>query len=172
MKVQRITFIGILIALSVAGGFGLYFVSRWLPIPGGKFLALAPYVSLIMVMALLRLGTRWTLSLVSAVLAAVMSLVSPLMGAAIFAAGLVSDLTGQLIPRLKRPELRLCLIAALYPMYSFVLGTLVIDYMAGGIAFGSTGPAVLLAGALSVYTLGILGAMLGLRISRHIMHGR
>jgi len=163
VRVADITFFGLLIALTVAGGFALYLAGRWLPVPGSKFLVMAPYAGLITYVALARLPSPWTVTLFSAGFAVVMSTVSPLMGLAILAAGLATDLSRRLIP-LGGAKLRRHLHAGLYPMYCFVLALLVVERLTEQALFGAIGAAPLVAGSTISYALGLGGGFVGARL--------
>lgn len=46
MTARQTTFIGLLAALAIMGGLALYSVGQWFPVPGSKFLVMAPYLGL------------------------------------------------------------------------------------------------------------------------------
>lgn len=164
MKAQHITFVGLLVAALISGGYVLYLVGRLLPVPGSKFLVMAPYLALIMFTAQSRLRSPWTMTLVSLIFAAVISVFTPFMGVAILSAGLLSDLSGRLVPGDPHSEFRTCLVTALYPMWSFLLSLAVSNHLTGSILFGRVGTGPLVLGAGLVYLLGLGGAAVGLRV--------
>ncbi len=170
MKAQSVSFVGLLVAGLVAGGWALYLVGRLLPVPGGKFLVMAPYLALIMFVAIDRLQMRWTMSLLSAIFAAVLSVFTPIMSVAILAAGLLSDMTGHLIPGKVHRIFRTCLVAALYPMWSFLLSLLASNYLTGNVLFGRVGTGPLLVGVGLSYLLGLAGTVVGLRLKSRMDH--
>ncbi len=164
MKAHQLTFIGILVAVLVTGGYVLYWVSRFLPVPGSKFLVMAPYLGLIMAIALFRLPSPWTMSKVSVVFGVVVSLFTPVMGVTIVTAGLLSDFLSRLMPANSKSFSSLAPKAALYPMLSLVLSLFVSNVMTGNVLYGALGLGPFLFAALLAYGLGLLGAYLGLRI--------
>lgn len=171
MKTEHTTFVGLLVALTLTGGFALYFVGRWMPLPGSKLLVLAPFLALVMFVAIIRLQSVWSMTLVSVVLAALMSAINPVMSLAIVSAGLISDLLARLLPLLGGTGLRSCLSAALYPMSAFLLGVFATNYITGRALFGAVGVFPLFAGALLGYILGLAGALLGRKIMPRILLG-
>jgi len=168
VKTNHITFLGALVAVLVAGGYVLYVLSKAMPIPGGKFLVMGPYLSLIMLIALLRLKSVWSMTFVSLPFAVVISAFTPVMGAAIISAGILSDITGRLLFGTKLSDLRLCLRAALYPMWAIVLSLSISDYLTGNLLYGKAGLQPLILGAILAYALGIVGAFAGLSVTRRM----
>ena len=169
MTARQTTFIGLLAALAIMGGLALYSVGRWFPIPGSKFVVMAPYLGLIMFMALLRLESPWAMTQVSTGLAVLVGAISPLMSVAVFTSGLCSDLTGRLLPVHGRSKMHLCIRAALFPMYSVVMALVVTNYLTRDALFGVIGPIPLVLGALLNYLLGLGGGLIGIKISDRIM---
>ena len=98
MRAEHIIFIGLLVAVPICGGYVLYIIGRLLPLQGGNLVVMAPYLALITFIAGARLRSPWTTTIVSLTFGGVISIFTPFMGAAIRAAGLLSDLTGRLIP--------------------------------------------------------------------------
>lgn len=165
MKTREMTFVSLLVATLVAGGYVMYLLSRVVPVPGSKFLVMAPYLALMMFIAIKRLNSAWAMTLVSLVFGAVISVFALVMGLAIVAAGIASDLTRRLLPGGSRTPAMLCLHAALYPLWSFWLSLAISHYVTGSLLYGAIGPWPLLWGGVLVYALGLAGAGVGLKIS-------
>ncbi len=164
MRPRDVTFVGLLVAVLVSGGYVLYLISRALPIPGAKFLVLSPYLALTMAVALRRLSSRWAMTLVSLVFGAVISIFTPVMGVTIPAAGLLADISTRVWRNRELSDSRLIGVAATYPCWSLLLALSVTNYLTGNSLFGLIGPAGLALSALLAYSLGAGGAALGLKI--------
>ncbi len=168
MRAENITFIGLLVAVLVSGGYVLYMIGRALPIPGGKLLVMAPYLALIMFIAGARLRSPWTMTIVSVIFGAVISIFTPFMGAAILASGLLSDLSGRLIPGSACSVRRAIVVAAFYPAWAFVIALLVSNYLTGNVLFGSAGAGLLILGTVLAHLLGLGGAIVGVRVQARL----
>ncbi len=169
-KVRDTVLLGILLALTLSGGLTLYVMSRWLPVPGAKFLAMAPYVGCMMFMALIRLSHPRAMTIMGGGLGVALSLISPVMGLVALAAGLISDLTAQMIP-IGRESVMRPFRAALYPMYCFLLALIATNYLTGDLLFGAIGALPVIIGTPISFGLGFAGAAAGANIERRIRLG-
>jgi len=163
-----VTFIGLLVAALVSGGFALYLISRVLPLPGAKFLVLAPYLALAMGMGIDRLRSAWSMTMVSVVFGVVISVFTPVMGLTIVAAGLASDAAASVFRGGTLTTAKVIASAACYPAWSAVLALSVTNYLTGNALFGSLGLGPLLVTAGLAYALGAVGAALGFKILARI----
>ncbi len=171
MKAGQITFVGILAAALVAGGYLLYLASRALPLPGGKLLVMAPYLALAMSVAKRELSTPWTMTLVSLVLGVLLSVFTPLMGASILATGVLSDASARLIPWRASSSLRIILSAAVYPAWGLAIWLAISNYLTGNLLLDTFGYGPLLAAVALAYLLGVGGALMGLKIASRLRMG-
>ena len=168
MKAKDVTFIGLLVAALVSGGFALYLISRVLPLPGAKFLVLAPYLALAMGMGIDRLRSAWSMTIVSVVFGVVISIFTPVMGLTIVAAGLASDASALVLRGGALTTTKVIGSAAFYPAWSIALALTVTNHLTGNALFGSLGFGPLLVAAGLAYALGAVGAGVGLKILARI----
>jgi|GEM_PF-1060908 energy-coupling factor transport system substrate-specific component len=94
---SEITHIGMSVALLIAGGVFVIFLSRFFPIPGTKYLLMGTYISLIMSAMAYLFPTTHIVLKINVVLAAILSMVTIYMGIAILITGLAAELIGSLL---------------------------------------------------------------------------
>ena len=80
---KKITTFAIFIALMIVGGYILTFTSKSIPIPGSKFIVMGPYLTLVMILMLVRYPRFGTLSMINLVFGLLMVIFSPWMTLAI-----------------------------------------------------------------------------------------
>ncbi len=154
------------LALLVVGGAVLYYLSALVPIPGSKFLLMAPYLSLALYAPVKRAPKPGVISIINLGFAALLSFFSVFMGLAIALSGILTDLTTVFLFRAyDRPWKRRWGIA-FYPAYAFLTSLFITDFITGRHLYGTFGPWPIFIGALMTYALGYGGALLG----EHIGH--
>jgi energy-coupling factor transport system substrate-specific component len=172
MRTQDITFISLLAAVLVAGGYILYLLSRAIPLPGGKFVLMAPYLSLIMAIGLKRLKSSWTMALISLVFGGILIVFTPFMGLAILSAGILSHLSSRLLPGTSDSPFKIWFSAAFYPLWGFWLSLIVSNYFTGNLLFRTIGVGLFFAMSTLIYGLALGGAVVGLEISKRVLQGK
>ncbi len=173
VKTRHIAFIGILGAAVFSGGWLFYAAGHMLPVPGGKFIAMTPYVGFAMAIAAVRVGSPWTMTLVALAMGAVAALFTPLMSLAIAAAGIAADLTGRLPRRSLSRRIANTVHAAAFPFWGFWSFTLVSAYLTRNPAYELVRPAHLAAAGAFVAIASVVGALLGVRFAErfHFLGG-
>jgi len=92
-KNYEIALIAMSVAMIIGGGIGIYMVSAVFPIPGGKYIMMAPFVSTILYIIQLKLKGNFTILKLGAVFALTMTFVNVFMGIAIIVTTLLTHLS-------------------------------------------------------------------------------
>ncbi len=89
---HEITQIGMSVAMLIAGGVGVLFLSRFLPIPGTKYLFMGAYIGLVMSAVVYLFSTSYIILKINVVLAGILSVITIYMGIAILITGIGTQL--------------------------------------------------------------------------------
>ncbi|MFO7941537.1 MAG: hypothetical protein R6U92_02675 [Bacillota bacterium] len=172
MRVKHVASIGILAGVVFSGGWIFYYAGHLLPIPGGKFLAMTPYLAFAMSLILDRVRTPWTLTMVGVAMGAIAAMFTPLMSLAVVTSGIAADLTARVVPGDAQMRLHRHVAAAAYPFWGFWAFTLISMYLTRNPAYELLRPTHLLAMALFVAVVSFVGAVLGSRFAFRIRSGQ
>ena len=153
------------IAMVVAGAAALgYSLLTILPLPGMKFALLAPLLAMMVGIPLSLIRERGVLLLTAVVLAAVMSLVSLLMGAAIVLAGLVEEALALLFLRPPYSRKAVCYLSSTFPTLCVV-----VTVSAGHFALGAPLLGVTWTGLLPLAVLTQLLGAVGFAVTERLL---
>ena len=167
----ELTFMALMSSALLVGGYMLYILSKTIPLPGSKFLVMAPYLSLVMYLSLKHTRRTWTMTIISTVFGIVISIFSLFMGIAIIAAGIFSDLTGLLIPNHYTTERSIKIASTSYAFWSFAVSLFITDFVTGNILYGVFGPITFILMGVLIFSLGYLGTLFGGITSLRIKKG-
>lgn len=168
---EELTFMALMVSALLVGGYVLYILSKTIPLPGSKFVIMAPYLSLVMYLSINHLKKTWTMTIISIVFGMVISIFSLFMGIAIIVAGILSDLTGLILPNKLVPQLSLKIVASSYSFWSFAVSLFITDFITGNVLYGAFGPLSFIAMGVLVFSLGYLGTLIGSITSLRIKKG-
>ncbi|MFP4200087.1 MAG: hypothetical protein ACOCVQ_01010 [Bacillota bacterium] len=171
MKAKHVAYIGILAGVVFAGGWVFYYAGHLLPLPGGKFLTMTPYLAFAMSMVLDRVRSPWTLTMVGVAMGAIAAMFTPLMSLAIVTSGIAADLTARIVPGDPNAPARRYVAAAAYPFWGFWAFTLISMYLTRNPAYEQLRPVHLMGVALFVIAASSAGALLGAHFARRIRSG-
>ena len=162
VQAKDITYIALGIGALISGGIVIYQISAFLPIPGLKYILMAPYLSIVMYILLAKIGKPYTLLMVGLVFALVMVTVNVFMSIAILITTLLTQFSMFFMGSVKNFGG-----AALFSANTGLCALVVSKYMIGGIFadiptiwMGYTG--------LICLVFGVFGAMMGQKIMKHI----
>lgn len=161
-----LTQIAIAVAAIIVGGYAIYIVSSQVPLPGVKYVAMSPYLSLIIAVVLISFDVKNIILIINAVFAMLMTIINPYMGVAILSTGILTQMVDYLIP--SRFKYRVYCVAASYS--AFVAGTAlsVSKLFIDSVVFDMiTGPYLLVLMAIA-FVLGLLGAHFGIVIGKRV----
>ncbi len=118
ISTRQLTYDALTLALLIVGGFILYYISSVVPVPGAKFLLMAPYLTIVLYYPVKRSPTPGTISLINLGFAALLSLMSFFMGIAIVLSGVLTDLTVLVLFRKYDTEWKRRVGISFYPAYA------------------------------------------------------
>ncbi len=134
-----------------------------IPLPGFKFAFLSPLLAIMAAMPLTLTRRMGILTLTSLILAAIMSLINPVMGVSIIGAGAATEGLAWLLFRSYTKDGAVLHTSAFYPSVGFLFAATASHYLSGNKLFGALGPGILLFALLS-YAFGLLGAHIATRV--------
>ncbi len=171
MTAQRVSSVGLLAAVVFSGGWLFYAAGHLLPLPGGKFVALTPFLAFSMAIAIDRVRSPWAISMTAIAMGAIASLFTPVMSAAIVAAGLLADATGlvaaQVLPRATARTVQ----ATAFSFWGFWTFLASVVYLTRNPLYAAVSALQLAVIALAVAIVSAVGARLGEHFSRRIRNG-
>ena len=91
-----ITRIALGVGALIVGGAVIYFLSRFVPFPGMKYVMMSPYLSVVMYVLMKKIPNHWTPLLVCLIFGGIMGFIHLFMGVAIFLTGLLTWATSLL----------------------------------------------------------------------------
>ncbi|SKC89828.1 hypothetical protein [Maledivibacter halophilus] len=171
--IRNLTFLGIITAALLVGGYFLYIISKTLPIPGSKFVFMAPYLSIFMYIAISKTKKLWTMTIVSFIFGGIMFFINPFMTMSIFLSGVLADLITVVFIRNYGTERNISISASLYPVWSFIIGVGVTNYITGNYMYKLFGIKLFALLIFIIYILGFIGTKVGFKLkSRFIIYGK
>lgn len=150
------------VVILIVGGYVAYVMSKGIPIPGGKFLMIGPFLTLVLMVLLERFPKYGSLTLVNAVFALVMIFVTPWMSAAILLSGALGDLVN-LIPI--NHWIKRATSLGVYNLVSLLSSVYISIFVTGNVLYGLFTPTLLLIIGLLSFLLGFMGAAYGRKIN-------
>ena len=160
LKTKEITTIGVGIAAMIAGGAVIYQISMVMPIPGFKYMIMAPYLSMIIYILLVKIGTKSALLHIGLVFGLIMIVMNVYMSLSIVLTTVLTDLS---IRTTRDPQKRAVIGSALFSSYTGVVALLVSKYLIGGVFMQISIIWILCIGIMCL-ALGIVGTVLARKI--------
>lgn len=150
-----------MVAITVAVGFVFYLLGSVLPIPGNKFIVMAPMLSFMMYMVISNTKKRGAVFAFNAVFGVIMVFFNAFMSVAIVAAAILTEVLAMIIIGSKYSKSRIALVSASYAAISFLCAFWVTYYLTGNVLFFALGGTrTLLFASVFVFAMGIAGALL------------
>lgn len=165
-KTRLITNVGLGVAAMIGGGFAIYQISSIFPLPGMKYIMMAPYLSMVIYILIVRVRSRFALLLIGGVFGGIMALINVIMGLSIFATALAAQLI--MLP-IKPLKIRAAVGATAFGGFSGIISILISRVFIDIYKQVSYSWMVI---ALIIATLfGALGAYFASKIMKHITRG-
>lgn len=166
LSTSVLTQIAIAVAAIIVGGYAIYIVSSQIPLPGAKYTAMSPYLSLTIAVMLISFDVKNIILIVNSVFAMLMSIVNPYMGLAILATGILTQMIDYLVP--SRFKYRIYCVSASYS--AFVAGTAltVSKIFIDSVVFDRITPSYLVVLMGIAFVLGLFGAHFGIIVGKRV----
>jgi hypothetical protein len=166
MKTHVLTKMAMTVAALIVGGYVIYLFSSQLPLPGFKYALMAPYLSMLMAIAIKLLPLRHSLLWVNLVFGLIMATVNFYMGLSIIGVGLVTDGFGIFIPMAFK--WRIQFLAALYSFFVVVIALMVSVLFIGHGMYDAVGGPYIGILSLFAFLMGGFGANYGVKVANRI----
>lgn len=157
---KEITYIGLGLAGMIVGGFAIYQVSAVLPIPGVKYILMAPVLSMVLYLLVNLLNTKNVILKTGLVFTVIMSIINVYMGLSILIATCGAHLCQVLFKRASFG-------AIAFSFFTGVGALLVSKYLIGGVFTRITLAWILVTGCLCGF-VGAYGVYVGKKILSRI----
>lgn len=161
---KEITHIALGIAALISGGFLIVQIGRTFPIPGGKYIIMAPYLSLVMYLIMSKVDAKAIVLLIGSVLAMIMSLVNLYMGLAIIVTTVLTHLMTLLASNKSRKRV---LASITFSGFTGGISITVSKYLMGGV-FEQIPSIWVIYTSILCMIMGGLGVLLASKIAKHM----
>lgn len=161
METRDITFMSLTVVLLIAGGYLLYYMSLFFPIPGSKFIMMATYLSLVVYFPMKKVNKLGTIALISIIFGGILSIFTFFMGLAIIVTGLLTDVTTLIIGRGYKNESVIIISAASYALYSFITSIYTTNILSGNMLYNVVSIKMFIIVGIFIFSLGLIGAKIG-----------
>lgn len=162
-KTKELTYIALSLASLIVGGSVVYQVSMVLPIPGIKYVFLAPFMSMVIYILLSILNQKLVLLKMGMVFGLIMSMMNLYMGLAI----LMTAVSSQVVLTLYSGQQRPFLGGVAFAFFTGTSALFISKYMIGGV-FGSLSLIWILLVGLMCMVFGIAGSILGNNLMKYL----
>lgn len=166
-KNREISLLGITVSLIVVLGFIFYFSSYILPLPGSKFIMMAPFLAFMYTFPLIKINKNGVILILSLLFSIIMSFITLIMGAAILSAGILTEITSYIFKKQQR-KTEIVFSTAFFPLYSYLSFIFLSEFLLGyKLLSENTSWLLILIGAV-IYLLGILGSKSAIKLDDKI----
>lgn len=163
-KNHEIAMIAVSVAMLIGGGIAIYAVSAAFPVPGTKYIMMAPLLSNVIYVIQIRLAGKYTILKLGAVFALTMAIVNLFMSAAIVATTLLTHLS---IAWIKDVQRKAFWGSVLFASYTGLTALSVTKAFIGGL-LDDVPYSVFVIIAFLCAAFGVLGSSIAKRIIRHL----
>jgi len=124
-----ITNIAMGVGALIVGGLAIFSLSRVLPFPGGKYLMMSPYLSMVVYIIMRKAPSSLTPFMIGVVFGGIMAFVNIFMGIAIVGTGIGASLMTLITPQKKR---KAAVGAIAFSSFSLAISLTLSKYVIGG----------------------------------------
>lgn len=168
LNLRESIFISLLVSMLIGGGYVLYIVSTYFPLPGMKYVILAPYLSLIICALRILITHKWAVIRFNIVFAMIMSLISIYMSMAIVITTLLTEVTGLALGKFNH-GFRSVITSALYSFYSVFISLITVKYILLTTDAININNVMIISLSLVGFILGIFGAKIGEQVGERVL---
>ena len=160
---KEITYIALGVAAIIAGGFIIFYLSLIFPLPGIKYIFMAPYLSMMIFILLKKTKRKNALLKIGSTFGFIMFIINPFMGATIIVTTILSHLSIKLFSDSKKELYG----AILFSGYTGLVALTVSKYVIGGVFRDISSLWLILTGLICL-VFGTIGTLLGKKILKHL----
>lgn len=163
-KARKITYIALGISALIVGGIAIYQISALFPMPGFKYILMAPYLSMVIYIVVSKLKTKFGILKVGLVFGMVMATINIFMMVAIVATTFLTQISILPIPSERKG---IMVGSVLFSAYTGSTALFISKYLIGGVFAAISNGWVLAVGALCL-VFGLIGTWTAKRIIKQI----
>jgi energy-coupling factor transport system substrate-specific component len=164
-RAKELLIMALTASLMFVVGYFLFVIGSFLGIASSKFLMFAPFFSFMLTIIVNHLRKLWTVSLISFVLAFIMSFISIFMGAAILVSGIFTDILALLLFRGYNSDKKILFSIPFYSLFSFLTSFVIVNYITGNkVYILATNPTILTVTSIVIYILGFIGSNVAMKV--------
>ncbi|MGB3367049.1 MAG: hypothetical protein WBA54_06155 [Acidaminobacteraceae bacterium] len=167
LNLRESIFISLLVSMLLGGGYVLYIASTYLPMPGMKYVILAPYLSLIICALRVLVTNKWAVIRFNIVFAMIMSLISIYMSLAIIITTILTELTGLVLGQFAS-KFKNLITSALYSFYAVFVSLITLKYILLTSDIIEISIIMIISLSLVGFVLGIFGARIGEEVGERV----
>lgn len=167
LNLRETIFISLLVSILLGGGYVLYIISTYFPLPGMKYVILAPYLSLIICALRVLIKHKWAVLRFNIVFAMIMSLISIYMSMAIIVTTILTEITSILFGKVSF-DFKNIVSSALYSFYSVLISLITVKYILFSASAVNISSTLILSLSLFGFILGIFGAKIGEQVGNRV----
>jgi len=165
-KTRELVQIAIAVAAIIVGGYGILVLSAPFALPGIKFIMMAPYLSMIMMILLQRIEDPYMILKINAVFALIMMSINLFMGLSIALSGLSTQILQKLLG--VKTSFKMKLIASAYSAFVVLTALPISKYFIGGAVFEAIENRWIVIAACLAFFVGFVGSLVGIFINKRI----
>lgn len=155
--------IAIAVATIIVGGYGIIILSSPLAIPGMKYIMMAPYLSMVLMILTSKIQSKYVIMKANAVFAMIMVMINLYMGLAIILSGLFTQMLQLLL--IKRSKWTRRIVCSAYASFVILTALPISKYLIGGAVFEGIANTWIVIAAFIAFVLGYIGTLMGEFIS-------
>jgi hypothetical protein len=165
-KAKEIAYIAIGVATLIGGGFFILQLSLIFPIPGVKYIMMAPFMSMVIYILLMKIATKHALIKIGTVFGLIMTIFNVFMGIAILVTAILTQLS--ILPA-KSFYLKAFIGASLFSGYTGFFALATSKYLIGGI-FDEIPLYWIAITSLASLAFGVIGTLFASKLYKYINH--
>ncbi len=158
--------IAIAVATIIVGGYGILILSSPLAIPGMKYIMMAPYLSMVLMILMNKIESKYVIVKVNTVFAMIMMMINLYMGLAIFLSGMLAQGVQLLLP--KNTEWTKRVVCSSYASFVLLTALPISKYLIGGAVFEAIENKWIVIAAVIAFLFGYAGTLMGSFISKRM----
>jgi len=162
-NIRELTYIALGAATIIVGGFGILQLSLIFPIPGTKYILMAPFLSMMFMVVQTKVDRKFVLIKLGVVFGLIMSLMNLYMGVTILVTSILAQGTSLLLPINNKYYWG----SSLFSAYTGLFALLIPKYFIGGV-FEQISMLWIMAVALICFVFGLAGATYAKRIMTYL----
>lgn len=167
-KTKDLAQIAMIVAAMVTGGYVIYVTMGQMPLPGIKYVVMAPYFSVVMALLVDLSPKPYRIFWVNTVFSGIMTTINLYMGLSILCVGILCSLLEFMV---KASAFRAYILGGAYAVFTVAVSLLFSKYLIANVLFKMISPLYIVILMAMALILGSVGAIMGVFISKKVKGG-